>query len=259
MDESHLTLGIAVTSFMIVLFIGMVLFLLVLNHNRRNKHRAELAEVRVRHAEELRRAEQEVMGQTLADVGRDLHDNIGQLLTVTRMGLNGLLGSAADAKGLQVKDNLDSTIAEVRRLSKSLDRDRWDHASLEEMVQQECARIDRMGAVQVRFHSAGIASHVTADQKVMLYRIFQEAVNNALKHARPKVLDVRIAGAEGSLLTVQDDGQGFDPEADKGTGQGLASMRRRAQLIGYLCSVASAPGAGTTITLSPWNTNPPSR
>jgi len=258
MDDSNVTLGIAITSLIIVLFIGMVLFLLVLNHNRRHKHRAELAEVRVRHAEEVRRVEQEVTRQTLSDVGRDLHDNIGQLLTVTRMGLNSLIGASADAaKGQRVKDNLDSTIAEVRRLSKTLDRDRWTDLSLEEVVQEECARITRMGGVPVHFKATAKATAMTVDRKVVLYRIFQESVNNALKHAQAKNLHVRMESHDGLKLSVRDDGRGFDP-ATISDGQGLGNMRRRAELIGYHCEIASTPGVGTTITLIPWNGTTPS-
>lgn len=256
MDDSHLIIGIAITSLMIVLFIGMVLFLLVLNHNRRNKHRAEMAEVRIQHNEEVRRAEQEMMRQTLADVGRDLHDNIGQLLTVTRMGLIGLIhADPGNGKGTAVKDNLDSTIAEVRRLSKTLDHDRWDHLSLEETVRQECERVTRMGDVDVRFTASGGPSTVTGDQKVVLYRIFQEAMNNALKHAQARSLQVRIEeNADGLRLTVQDDGRGLPPDMSSSNGQGLSNIHRRAELIGYRCAITSAPGAGTTITLSPWTT-----
>lgn len=252
--DPDLGLAIVVATLTILLFIGLVVLLLVINQQRRTKHRAELAEVEVKHAQEVRAVEQEVMRDTLAEVGRDLHDNIGQLLSVARMGVV-QLGKAApeDPRPPQVKETLDTTIAEVRRLSKALVAERWNELSLADMLRTECDRIQRNGPVQVGFTAAGHEPLVTPDQKLVIFRIFQEAVNNALKHAGTQRINVALSDGDGIRLSVQDDGQGFDVQGrmESATGLGLRNMVRRAEMIGYHCSVTSRPGAGTTVALAP--------
>lgn len=121
MPDDDLALTIIVVTLTMALFIGLVVLLLVINQQRRTKHRAELAEVEVKHAQEVRTVEQEVMRTTLAEVGRELHDNVGQLLTVARMGVV-QMGKAMpeNPRPAEVKETLDNSIAEVRRLSKTL-------------------------------------------------------------------------------------------------------------------------------------------
>lgn len=254
LTENDLALTIIVTTLTILLFIGLVVLLLVVNQQRRTKHRAELAEVQVRHAQEVRAVEKEVMNATLMEVGHDLHDNIGQLLTVVRMGLVQLAKSAPDnPRAPQVKETLDNTIVEVRRLSKTLMADRWNELSLIEVVREECERVQRNGPVQVLFTTTGHEPLVSPDQKLVLFRIFQEALNNALKHAGTKRIVVQLSDGDGVHLVVHDDGGGFDVQGRMAgsTGQGLRNMMHRAELIGYHCQVSSHIGAGTTVSLSP--------
>lgn len=242
---------IVVSTLVIMLAIVLVVLLLAVNHGRRNKHRAELAEVRVRHAEEVRTVEREVLQQTLTEVGRDLHDGIGQLLTVGRMNVNELLRTTdAPQRVNELKELLDTTIAEVRRLSRTLNTDHWDTLSLSQAMEQECGRAQRAGQVEVRFLRHGPEPVITPDEKLVLFRIFQEALNNALKHAAATRIDVLLNDGHGAHLTVGDDGRGFDPAA-AGQGQGIANLAHRATLIGYRCTVTSSPAEGTLVRVMP--------
>lgn len=254
MPDDDLALTIIVVTLTMALFIGLVVLLLVINQQRRTKHRAELAEVEVKHAQEVRTVEQEVMRTTLAEVGRELHDNVGQLLTVARMGVV-QMGKAMpeNPRPAEVKETLDNSIAEVRRLSKTLISERWNELTLAEMMRAECERIERNGPVAVHFSTAGHEAVLTPDQKLVIFRIFQEAVNNALKHAGTQRINVVLSDGDGIHLSVQDDGQGFDVQGrmESAAGQGLRNMVRRAEMIGYHCSVASRIGAGTTVTIAP--------
>lgn len=252
--NNEVALTIIMVTLTMALFIGLVVLLLVLNQQRRTKHRAEMAEVRVQHAEEVRTVEKEVMNATLTEVGRDLHDNIGQLLTVARMGVLQLEKAAPDnERASQVKETLDTTIAEVRRLSKTLVADRWNELSLTDAICEECERVQRNAPVEVQYAATGHELLVTPDQKLVLFRIFQEAMNNALKHAGTRRITVRLSDGDGVHLTVADDGGGFDvAERMAGSaGQGLRNMLRRAQLIGYHCEISSRTGEGTAVSLTP--------
>jgi signal transduction histidine kinase len=91
-----------------------------------------------------------------------------------------------------------------------------------------------------------------APVELALYRIAQEALNNALKHARAGQVTVRLGVDDGRLtLEVEDDGQGFDPQsASDGGGMGLANIRHRTEQLGGALEVRSAPGKGTVVRVS---------
>lgn len=251
MTDPALVISIVVGTLLFLTLAILVVLLLVVNTNRRNRHRAELAEVQVRHAHEVRRVEQEVLRQTLTEVGHDLHDNIGQLLTVGRMGVNEMIRQAPDlARAQEVKDTLDATIGEVRRLSRVLNADRWEDRSLVEAVQQECDRVLRLGLVDVVFVHPAQEAVLEADRKLVLFRLFQEALNNALKHAQAARIEVLLSDGDPPAIIVRDDGRGFDRQAVNATGQGLHNLERRAGLIGYACTVHSSP-EGTTVHFAP--------
>ncbi|MBS1582826.1 MAG: hypothetical protein JST66_11555 [Bacteroidetes bacterium] len=251
MEIPDLALTIIVATLTMAMLVTLVGLLLAINQSRRSKHRAELAEVRVRHAEEVRTVEREVLRQTLTEVGRDLHDGIGQLLTVGRMNVNELLRTTdAPQRVNELKELLDTTIAEVRRLSRTLNADHWDTLSLSQAMEQECDRAQRAGHVDVRFLRHGPEPVITPDEKLVLFRIFQEALNNALKHASATRIDVLLNDGHGAHLTVGDNGRGFDPTA-AGNGQGIANLAHRASLIGYRCEVVSSPTEGTAVRVMP--------
>lgn len=254
MPDGDITLTIIVVTLTMALFIGLVVLLLVINQQRRTKHRAELAEVEVKHAQEVRAVEQEVMRDTLAEVGRDLHDNIGQLLGVARLGMVQMaIEDPANPRPPRIKETIDTTIAEVRRLSKALVAERWSELALADVLREECERIQRNGPVVVSFVRDGHDAMLTPDQKLVIFRIFQEAVSNALRHARTQRINVALSDGNGVRLSVHDDGQGFDVlgRMESPAGQGLRNMLRRAEMIGYHCSVTSRIGAGTTVTIAP--------
>jgi signal transduction histidine kinase len=115
-------------------------------------------------------------------------------------------------------------------------------------LQQRLDAVEKRAGVDARLLVEGTLD-LPATVEEGLYRIAQEALNNALKHAAPRAVILRIrADARRVVLDVTDDGQGFDPAAvsDKG-GMGLVSMRERAERLGGSFSLASAPGGGTTV------------
>ncbi len=235
-EAVELVLTVLFGTLLMLVLSAVVVVLMVANRNRQNRHRAQLAEVRAQHAEEVRRVEREMVQQTLTEVGRELHDNIGQLLTVVRMGLGKLTAQGPnDAPAQQVKEYLDTTITEVRRLSRSLNVDRFADRALGDAITEECERVRRIGSVEVDLRITGTEPAFPADRKLVLFRLFQEALNNVLKHAKATRVEVR------------DNGVGFDPQATGAAGQGLVNMQRRATLIGARCSIDSTLGKGTEL------------
>lgn len=247
----QLTFTVIASTLLIVVICIIVVMLMIVNANRRIQHRAALAEAeRLRNAE-VQRAEREATQHTLREVGRELHDNVAQLLTVAQMGLGNVLEEPTpDGRLLAARDALDQGIEEVRRLGHDLNSDRWQQRSLRDAIGTAAERIERVGRVRALVVQQGDAPEPDADTRIILFRVFQEVVNNALKHSGADTLTITLHGTAALALTIADNGRGFDPAHTASAG-GLFGIRKRCALVGYAAHCTSTPGQGCTWTIAP--------
>lgn len=245
MNSTDLALGIIVGTLLLVLLIGTVLLLMVRNTSRRNHHRAELAEVNLRHSREVMAAEREATRHTLQEVGGELHDNVSQLLMVVHMGLNwGPADQAADPRLDPAREALTECISEVRRLGHSLNTDLWEHHTLEEVLCDLTDRLKRTGKLDARLVVNGIPAPLPGDVSTILFRVCQEVVTNTLKHSDADALTLPMH-SDPLRITLEDNGKGFDP-ATVMANAGLHNIHRRCSLIGFEVECRSALGEGCT-------------
>jgi PAS domain S-box-containing protein len=221
----------------------------VLFNDVRERKRAEANE---RDKERLRALVrgQEVERQRLA---RDLHDDLGQQFTALRMKLNALR---------QASNGMDpAAIDEIQemaeRIDGAVDRLAWDlrpaslddlglQAALEQFV-NEWSKYSGVAGEMLGHNMHGV--RLPREIETNLYRVAQEAMHNALKHAEPVRVEVMLQRNDGFVrLVITDDGRGFDPKLiDRSTGLGFASMRERATLIGAVIDVETSPDNGTSV------------
>jgi len=187
-------------------------------------------------------------------LGRELHDDVTQRLAGLSME-TAALGRLEDPAARQAAEQgigteLASLSRDVHALAYRLHPSVVDDLGLEEALRVECERASRRGAVPVAFEGATGADAVRGPLALSLFRVAQEALRNALRHAQAQRIGVglRVAGG-GAELRVQDDGQGFDPQAPRARASlGLASMRERMALLGGRLDIRSRPGEGTCVT-----------
>ena len=237
---------------LVCLFAG---FLLVVNNTRRIRHRAELAEAQRLRDQEVMRAEREATQQTLREVGKELHDNVAQLLSVAQLGIGNVLHTAEpDARLAAALDALDRGVEEVRRLGHDLNSDRWQHRSLVDAISAEAERLERVGRLHAHVTVQGTHPPLPPGTSIVLFRAFQEVVNNALKHSGADTLHFTVAGAPLPTITIRDNGRGFDTAAHQSPG-GLNGVKHRCALVDYIATCTSAPGQGCTWTFEPRTTH----
>jgi PAS domain S-box-containing protein len=194
-------------------------------------------------------------------IAMELHDDIGQVLTA--LGLN--LAHIGNRLQQQAGDGLKSIFEDSRMLTKEISR-----SVRNLMVELRPTQLEEYGlAAAIRSHAEQYAARtgidiaveadpdfprLTAKKEIALFRISQEALNNASKHAAASRITVSL-GSQGGLLrlAISDDGGGFVPQdaspQPTGSGWGLTIMRERAELIGGSFRVSSVPGAGTTVSV----------
>jgi two-component system, NarL family, sensor histidine kinase UhpB len=183
-------------------------------------------------------------------VARELHDEIGQTLTAVTIraeraaeGDPTLLPEALRQVAEAVRDSLD----EVRRIARELRPEALDDLGLVNALIALCSRIDAQGGPVVKRELPGRLPPLSRDVELVIYRIAQESLTNALRHSggRSVTLSLR-ADAETLTLSVTDDGKGMPAQLPPGTA-GIAGMRERAMLVGGRLSIESRPDEGTEV------------
>lgn len=251
-SDQQIMVTVVVTTVLFLIIVGLVIGLMFINAQRRHRFRTELVEADLRREAEVMQAEREATEQTLNEMGRELHDSVGQLLTVAQLGLLDRLdhGLQDDPSVATALGALGEGISEVRRLGRSLNSDLWQGRSLVEALEVELVRIQRLGLMEVRLDVRDDPADPRADKKTILFRTFQEVMNNALKHSGARTIVIGVSGRTLPTLRIMDDGKGFDPAA-VASGGGLMNIRRRCELIGYAARLDAGPGRGCTWTLKP--------
>lgn len=253
MFTNDIALTVIVTTLLILLLIAGVVITIFLANRRHVAQQVKMAQMELNYEKELRTVEHEVQEQVLTNVARELHDNIGQLLTLMRIQIeNEKLDAPGIADKLAPLDNtLTDTIQQVRLLSRSLNSDMLEHRGLLLSIEQEVGRLQHFKTFNVHWSSDDTEPNLDKRQRIMVFRIFQEILNNMLKHAEACNIRIYMAAKDRFVLTMSDDGKGFDvPEKETGTGSGLVNIMKRAKLANLVLEIDTAPGKGSTFTLS---------
>jgi two-component system NarL family sensor kinase len=192
-------------------------------------------------------------------LSRELHDDIGQMLTAAKMQCEWLqrrLPEELCTYSIQLANTLDETLEKVRDLSAILNPRQLTSLGLEASLRAHLLRTLADSQVHWSLECQQRLAGIPEEMSVAAFRITQEAVTNMLRHAHAKNLLVRLQRLpEGLTLLITDDGLGFDPAPNPGQqGQrGMAGMAERVALLGGTWSVHSEPGRGTQINvLFPW-------
>ncbi|SFF33514.1 sensor histidine kinase [Spirosoma endophyticum] len=252
----------AITGIVVLLLMALFGVRFIIHYHRRRREvlmeKQLMQEVFQR---ELLQAQLETQNQTLQQIAQELHDNVGQLLTVIVMRLNSLDDKylhpepAIEQTVLQTRDLVQTVIMDVRALSKTLDYDTVRRFGLTPSLTLELERIEQIGRIHTDFVMSGGVYSLGEETEIVLLRMAQESINNALKHANAHTITVSTAYKPDSfILTVADDGQGFNIEEANArilekAGAGLNNLHRRAGLLGGTCVVDSQVGGGTRVQI----------
>lgn len=249
MDDKEIVFLILSASITILLVsIGLVLFLVFFIRTKsRNLRQQYLLEEQYK--KELFAAQIEIKDQVLQHVGRELHDNIGQLLTVARIHIKGLVKINDNEKLAEVNNITATALDELRKLSKTLISGGYERdAPLPELIEQEMNMIEKTGVIKAYLHIEGKEYKLGADYEIFCFRILQEFVSNALKYSGCENLFFELQYLPDLFIfTLRDDGKGFDT-VNITRGNGLNNIENRAKMIGATYQLISQENKGTKLT-----------
>lgn len=257
MWEAELIKFIILASVILLIFTWGILVFIFKYQKRKLMFEKEKAAQDEKHFREMLFTKIEIQQHTMRDIGREIHDNVGQRLTLAAMYTYQLEYEEKETKTGErisaIGKIIDESLEELRNLSKSLTNANAEKWELKELVENECSRVNALNICKVgyRFNTGDITFSPTI--KAFIHRIIQEFLQNSLKHSRCKNITFIFEESGGGVaITLQDDGIGFDTatyHGNKTKGIGLSNMSKRAEFLHIGFVLDSTIGKGTKVKL----------
>ncbi|WP_046755578.1 sensor histidine kinase [Kordia jejudonensis] len=238
-----------IATFVFILLIVVIIILFLVFIKRKNKLLTEKQQAKREFENAIAETQIEIREQTLRNISWELHDNIGQLLTLAKIQLHQLDNTNENVA--EVSDTISKSLTELRALSKLINPDALKNIMLPEALSLEIARFNRLNFIEATLTINGDEEIIDDKAEIILFRILQEFFSNTIKHAKASKLDVSL-NYENNLLTIiaKDNGKGFDKsEYRLNKGIGLQNMKSRGKLIGAEIELESELEKGTKLTI----------
>ncbi len=241
-----------------ILFILLVIFLLIFViqlKKRKFKFEFEKKDREQNFQQTLLQTQIEIQEQTLTNISQELHDNIGQTLSLAKLNLNTL--KLQDATKAQesidiTKGLITQSLVNIRNLAKSMLGEKITEIGLQQALQNELKILEHSGLYQISFTANEHANNLTPQQELLTFRILQEALQNIIKHAEATKIDVQMDSSSlQTNITITDNGKGFNIGSldANSTGIGLKNMKTRAALINAELQIESTIFQGTSFCI----------
>jgi len=226
----------------------IVVFLFIIFQKKKNVLLLKQAEDKKQFEKEINESQVEIREQILRNISWELHDNIGQLLTLAKIQLQGVAENPDNIK--EVNDNLTNILSEVRSLSKVINPDFITNINLGDAIQLEIDRFNRLNYIKSTLDIEGEHFDIDPKSEIVIFRILQEFFSNTVKHSRVIELNVHLNYLDNTIsILAEDNGKGFDMTKIHQNGIGLNNMKKRGVLINADISIESKVNEGTKLKI----------
>lgn len=247
----------------LVLFVGTVFILLIAliafaityaveMRSKRMEAKQTIKTFQDYHREEMFKAQIDIQEKTIQNISLEIHDNVGQLLSLAKLNLNTLAvepNLINDPKLGEARDLITKSIGILRTLSKTFNSDTIARCGLIKGIQLQLNLIEKAGDIRTHFSYKSEIIDLPDKEQLIIFRIVQEALNNVIKHAGASEISVETVEKKDSYqISVRDNGKGFDESLISET-NGLMNMKKRATAIDAEFRIDSFPNNGTVVTV----------
>lgn len=249
---------IGISSFFLVITFFFILFFKTHLKNYK-KYFQDKQMLQAKFDKALLQTQIEIQEQTLKTISQEIHDNVGQILSLAKLNLGTFDELENEHNQMKIDDTkilVSKAINDLRELSRSLSGDKMADLGLIDAVESELKIISNTGQFETFFNITGSHFKLSPQNEMVIFRIVQEALNNAIRHSKADNIRINLHYEIDYLkLAVSDDGTGFDADLleAKNTGIGLNNMKSRATLIGAKFAIKSKPWEGTTVIVELYN------
>lgn len=254
-SSKELIFLITLTTFIFLLAPIFLIMYVSLYNKKKAKHLEEKEALKKTFELELLKTQVEVQEQLMENIAGNLHDNIGQLLSLTSVTLSSITADSPQQEKIKTASELTiRAIKELRQLSKMMSGQELIKKSIGHAIGYELDWLAKGTEYQIRFTDN--STHSTpeyADKELILFRLFQEILSNIIRHAQATDIIIILDQIPGLLsLSVKDNGKGFilEEKMKDGGGMGLFNISKRAKMMNGNFDIKSGLDAGTEIFVS---------
>lgn len=252
--------------FVLIIIIILIIALAYFYSEKQLRLENELTALKTKSEKEILKAQLEIQEQVSNKISREIHDNISLGLTLSKLQITNFLENDQSNKHLLTSsvDLITKSLIDLNDISKSLDSSQLFAHGLVDVLKAEIAVIGRSKIVDVVFEVRGEVLFLDSEKELIIFRIFQEACNNILKHAKASIITIDLTYEKEYVhMKISDNGIGFNFEETMKAKEirkmsGLKNIYQRAEIIGAETNVYSIPNIGTTIHIKiPLNQSQP--
>ena len=253
-DQLKICFTIVVVLLFMLLLAVFIITLIYRSQLRQIAFLRSMDEIKMKHEKVLLQTQVEMQEQTFQEISREIHDHVALSLSLCKLNLNTIdFRKHADMveKINLSKALLGKTISSLGNISRTLDTEHVSRIGFTAAVEDEIAYLRRTQLFEVDYKSSGEPMSLGCKSEMILFRIFQEALNNIIRHAAATRITISIAFAGNKMMcSVTDNGKGFSAASDPGrAGLGLINMKKRASLLDANLSITSSPNEGTNVCI----------
>lgn len=254
MNESYIIPVFVGGTLFLTLFAISLIFLLIQHKRRQVRHELEKINLEHQYETQLLQTQLEVQEQSFKHFSEEIHDNIGQVLALVKYHLYNIAEKSSENQVIieahESTELLTDAVQGLRNLSHTLSSSYVAQAGLVAALEKEMTHVRSARRINCLLETSGHPVDLGENRELLVFRIIQEAVGNALKHGAAQNVTVSLRYEQETLaVCISDDGRGFDifkpRSADAGIG--LDNMRTRARMLGSELHIQSAIQKGTTL------------
>jgi signal transduction histidine kinase len=249
-DISQLNTALIIICGIVLFIITVLIFFIVMLRKRNNYYLKEKELLQARFEKVLLQSQLEIQEQSFTQISAEIHDNIGQVLSLVRLNLNTQDFSGDAVKVQDTDELLGKAIADLRSLSHNLNTSHIIKAGFKNSVSFLLKSLEQTSVFTTGFHAEDDLNDLPNDKTLILFRIVQEAINNIVKHAEATKISISIKKGENNSrkIIISDNGKGIKEGSVK-SGLGMTNMKQRSNLIGAGLAFENNPDGGTSIVI----------
>ncbi|MBS1738566.1 MAG: hypothetical protein JSS98_18440, partial [Bacteroidetes bacterium] len=191
--EYEIITGIIVATLVFIIIGFFIVILIAFINQRKKKHIEEKATLQLKFQQELLHSQLEIQEQTFNNISQEIHDNVGQILSLAKVQINIMNESETMSKEMlnEVKENVGKAMSDLRDIAKSLSSERIRSLSMHSAISNEAERINKSGVSQISVSVEGEEKKMNEQKKLILFRIIQESLQNSIKHANASRIGIQ--------------------------------------------------------------------
>jgi len=250
-EDFHIVYIILTVSSVTAVMVFFIVFSVIQYQRARRHHENELEAILVKNQKEMLTVKLEIKEQTLGAISEELHDNVGQILSLAKLNVYQIKGTDGEQNIKESISLLDKAISSIRGISHLISNNNIEDKHITDLLSTEVEQLEQSGAFESGLKILTDNEILIEPEKAfIIYRMVQESINNAIKHSKANKIDIFVSEVDNLFcISVEDDGNGFDVRSKVSRSNGLQNLSKRAEVIAGYLEIESAVGKGTKVKI----------